>query len=118
MNVVCVNADSTPRFARDVGPDFLAGRHTVGYWFWEIEQFPTTMHAAFDVVDEVWAATDFIVDAVRAAGRKPVFKIPLPIAAPRYSAAFRATGSASRIASRFCSSSTSSASWSGRIRLA
>ena len=60
INVLCVNADSTPRFARDVGPEFFAGRHTVGYWFWEVEQFPETMHAAFDVVDEVWTATDFI----------------------------------------------------------
>ena len=67
INVICVNADSTPRFARDVGPEFFAGRHTAGYWFWEIEQFPDTMRPAFDVVDEVWTATDFIAAAVRAA---------------------------------------------------
>ena len=43
------------------------------------------MHAAFDVVDEVWAATDFIASAVRAAGRKPVFTVPLPVVVPRVS---------------------------------
>ena len=79
INVLCVNADSTPRFARDVGPDFFAGRHTAGYWFWEVEQFPEAMRPAFDVVDEVWTATDFIADAVRSgqcSGRSSGFRCP------------------------------------------
>ena len=83
--MLCVNADSTPRFARDVGPDFFAGRYTAGYWFWEIEQFPDAMRPAFDVVDEVWTATDFIADAVRAANARPVFTIPLSVPVPQYS---------------------------------
>jgi glycosyltransferase involved in cell wall biosynthesis len=86
INIMCVNADSTPRFARDAGRGFFAGRHTVGYWFWEVEQFPESMHAAFNVVDEVWAATDFVATAIRAAGERPVFTIPLPVPVPRYSA--------------------------------
>ncbi len=84
---MCVNADSTPGFAREAGRGFFAGRHTVGYWFWEVEQFPESMHAAFDVVDEVWAATDFVASAIRAAGERPVFTMPLPVPVPRYSPA-------------------------------
>jgi len=84
INVVCVNADSAPRFARDIGPGFFAGRHTAGYWFWEIEEFPPSMYPAFDVVDEVWTATDFVAAAVRAAGRKPVFTVPVPVPVLRY----------------------------------
>ena len=41
------------------------------------------MHRAFDFVDEVWAATDFVAAAIRAARLKPVFTVPLPIAARR-----------------------------------
>ena len=83
INLLCVNADSTPRFAGDIGAGFFAGRHNIGYWFWEIERFPSTMHRAFDFVDEVWAATDFVAAAIRAAHLKPVFTVPLPIAARR-----------------------------------
>jgi glycosyltransferase involved in cell wall biosynthesis/2-polyprenyl-3-methyl-5-hydroxy-6-metoxy-1,4-benzoquinol methylase len=83
VNLLCVNADSTPRFASDVGAEFFAGRHNIGYWFWEIERFPSTMFRAFDVVDEVWTATDFVAAAVRSAGLKPVFTVPLPIATRR-----------------------------------
>jgi 2-polyprenyl-3-methyl-5-hydroxy-6-metoxy-1,4-benzoquinol methylase/glycosyltransferase involved in cell wall biosynthesis len=85
INLVCVNADMTPRFIRDMGPDFTEGRHTVGYWFWEVERFPSYLHAAFDAVDEVWTATDFVAEAVRSAGRKPVFTIPVPLTMPRTS---------------------------------
>ncbi len=87
VNVLCVNADSTPAFARDAGPEFFRNRHTAGYWFWEVEDFPRSMHGAFDIVDEVWTATDFIAEAVRRAGVKPVYTIPLPVSTPQYAAA-------------------------------
>ncbi len=79
VNVVCVNADATPRFARDVGPTFFDGRHTAGYWFWELERFPPSLHGAFADVDEVWTATRFVASAVAAAGVRPVYRIPLPV---------------------------------------
>ena len=79
VNVVCVNADATPRFARDVGPTFFDGRHTAGYWFWELERFPSALHGAFAEVDEVWTATRFVASAVAAAGVRPVHRVPLPV---------------------------------------
>ena len=82
INIVCVNADRTPDFIRDAGRGLLDGRHTVGFWFWELEYFPPIMHAGFDYVDEVWAATDFIATAVRTIGRRPVYRIPLPVPIP------------------------------------
>jgi len=85
VNLVCVNADMTPRFARDMGREFYEGRYTVGYWFWEVERFSPRLDAAFDAVDEVWAATDFVADAVRRAGRAPVFTVPVPLTRPRQS---------------------------------
>jgi glycosyltransferase involved in cell wall biosynthesis len=87
VNLLCVNADTTARLARSVAPSFFAGRHTIGYWFWEVEDFPPSMYPGFDVVDEVWAATDFVADAIRRANRKPVFKVPLPVPVPQISAA-------------------------------
>jgi len=85
INVLCVNADSTPEFVRSAGPDFFQRRYTVGYWFWELERFPPTQHAAFDYVDEVWTATGFVASGIRAVGRKPVYTIPLPVPTPKTS---------------------------------
>jgi glycosyltransferase involved in cell wall biosynthesis len=85
INLLCVNADVTAAFARDAGPAFFADRHTIGYWFWEVDPLPPLMHSAFDHVDEIWTATEYVGDIVRAAaaGRKPVYTVPLPLLPPR-----------------------------------
>jgi glycosyltransferase involved in cell wall biosynthesis len=83
VNVVCLNADRISKFANYVGPEFFTGRHTVGYWFWELEQFPPFMHAGFDVVDEVWAASRFVADAIGRIGRRPTHHVPLALPVPR-----------------------------------
>ncbi len=83
VNIVCVNADRARTFANDVGPGFFENRYTIGYWFWELEQFPAAMHPGFDVVDEVWAATRFVADGVRRIGRRPVHTIPIAVSVPR-----------------------------------
>jgi hypothetical protein len=40
------------------------------------------MHRAFDHVDEVWAATEYMARIFRDAGRKPVHIVPLPLPTP------------------------------------
>ncbi len=85
VNIVCVNADQTPGFAKAAGARFFEGRHTAGYWFWELDRFPAAMHQAFDYVDEVWVASRFVATGIRAIGRRPVFTIPLPVPVPRCS---------------------------------
>ncbi|MEO8071539.1 MAG: hypothetical protein ABI652_09055, partial [Acidobacteriota bacterium] len=84
INLLCVNADVTPAFARAAGPAAFIDRHTIGYWFWEVDPLPAVMHGAFDHVDEVWTATEYVAEIVRtaAAGRRPVFTVPLPLVAP------------------------------------
>jgi glycosyltransferase involved in cell wall biosynthesis len=90
INLLCVNADTTSAFARHADPSFFVDRHTIGYWFWEVDPLPAVMHGAFDHVDEVWTATEYVAGIVRtaAAGRKPVFIVPLPLVAPHRSGVF------------------------------
>src|SRR5205814_734723 len=82
-NVVCINPDSLASFARHTGDDFVTNRYTIGVWFWETAVLPPAFGWAFDLVDEVWCASDFVVDAVtaRAHERTPVWKFPLAIVA-------------------------------------
>ena len=87
VNILCVNADQTEFFVRDAGPQFFDGRYTIGYWFWELDRFPASMHAAFDYVDEVWTATKFVASGIREIGRRPVTTVPLPVPVPRTSPA-------------------------------
>lgn len=80
INVVCVNADRMRRLIDAGGWEALGGRYTVGVWWWEVEDFPETSWRAFDLVDEVWAGSEFVADALRRVSPKPVFHVPMPAA--------------------------------------
>ena len=82
VNLIAINADQLPAFARHVGPRFFADRYNVGLWFWEVEKFPDVMRSAFEWVDEVWVASEFTAAAIRDASPKPVVVLPPPIVAP------------------------------------
>ena len=78
-NVFFINADQM-QVARDaLGATAFAGRYNIGYWLWELEHFPRAWDRAFDLVDEVWAPTEFVRAAIAANTRKPVLKIPVTI---------------------------------------
>ena len=82
VNLICVNADEVPNFARRAGAAFFQNHYTIGLWAWELEEFPRKFAAAFDYVDEVWALSSFARDAIAAASPKPVYAFPLPVVAP------------------------------------
>lgn len=63
-----------------------SGRYVIGYWFWELEEFPEAWLAALDQVDEIMVSSAFVERAVRRVCNKPVTVIPLPILADSASA--------------------------------
>ena len=82
VNLVCVNADMLSQFAAEAGPDFFADRHTIGLWWWEVSTFPEQWLDAFDHVDEVWAGSAFVAEALASVARTPVIRIPTPVRLP------------------------------------
>lgn len=82
INIVCVNADQIAAFAEQAGPELFHGRYTIGVWFWEVEDFPRSLHGCFNYVDEIWVASDFMREAFLKVSPKPVFKFKLPVIKP------------------------------------
>ncbi len=80
-NIVCVNADQVGRVAEVVGRQFFAGRFNVGYWAWELPEFPRHWRSAFEPFDEIWAPSRFVKDAVAKVAPIPVTVVP-PALAP------------------------------------
>jgi len=56
------------------------GSYRIGMWYWEIEYFIPGFLPAFRQLDEIWAPTDFIKDAIAAQAPIPVRTLmpPLP----------------------------------------
>lgn len=78
INLIGINPDMLYRIPTWVGYEEWAKRYNVGYWFWELENFPHEWRYARYLVDEVWVNTDFVANAVRQLHPK-VFKIPFAI---------------------------------------
>lgn len=78
-NAFFLNADQMPTARALLGKRAFAGHHNIGFWLWELETFPHDWRHAFKLVDEVWAPTAFVRDAIGAATDKPVSRMPMPI---------------------------------------
>ena len=89
-NIVVVNADQFLFVVADHGDTLLRDRHTIGYWFWELEHVTESMVRAIDDVDEIWTGSDFVARAFRAVTSKPVRCVPLPVTKPEPSTRDRA----------------------------
>jgi len=83
LNIICINPDSFPAFAEETGRELLHGRYTIGVWFWEVEDFPESLRGAFNYVDEIWVASEFMRETFLKVSPKPVFKFRLPILIPQ-----------------------------------
>ena len=75
VNLFFVNADQLPAVLSSRRA-LLDGRRTVGYWFWELEEFPGRFDGALRLVDEVWVASSFCQKAIAARADVPVVRVP------------------------------------------
>ena len=78
-NLMCVNADVLPDFARTVGPGFFLNRYSIAVWAWEVDPFPEEHLDAFEVVDEVWVISSYMARILEPVSPVPVFTAPLPV---------------------------------------
>jgi glycosyltransferase involved in cell wall biosynthesis len=85
-NLICVTAEQLPLFRHDIGEAFFERRYSIGYWYWELEEFPVDQQASLDLVDEVWVGTEHVRRAVASVTGKPVIHAPIPLTVPATSA--------------------------------
>jgi hypothetical protein len=81
-SIIAVNADQTPKVSRALGVAGNGNNRRIGFWFWELSEFPETSKSAFAHVSEVWCASEFTRDAVAAVSPVTVHHIRLPISVP------------------------------------
>jgi glycosyltransferase involved in cell wall biosynthesis len=78
INIICVNPDTLHLLPSWINYSEWAKTYNIGYWFWELENFPKKWEYATNIVDEIWVATDYVASAMRKSGKK-VVKIPFPL---------------------------------------
>jgi glycosyltransferase involved in cell wall biosynthesis len=82
VNVIHANADQVPLVASVLGDRYLRGRYNVGVWHWELPELPDQWLASFEPLDEIWAPSRFILDALAAKSPRPVVHMPHGVQVP------------------------------------
>ncbi|RXZ80692.1 glycosyltransferase [Paenibacillaceae bacterium] len=75
-NLLHMNADSLLHARMHFGEGLFNDRNNIGYWHWELPDFPDENLPAFDLVREVWAPTSFVQESIAKKSPIPVIRIP------------------------------------------
>lgn len=78
INCLCVNPDLLYLLPKWLRYEEWGRRYNIGYWFWELPNFPKTWRYATKVIDEVWVNTEYVASAMRQACAR-VVKIPFAV---------------------------------------
>ncbi len=83
VNLLHINPPQMPYLWNVYKGANLTPCFNIGVWYWELPEFPDDWLFAFDLVDEIWAASQFVVDSISEKSPIPVLKIP-PCVSPLY----------------------------------
>lgn len=67
------------RIAREYPRLFSEPKVKVGYFLWELPDYPVTFRRALQLVDHIWCPTSFVQQSFLDAVRKLVLALPLPV---------------------------------------
>lgn len=76
VQLFAVNADQATIVHASLGDNYYDSHYNIGYWFWELSDFPEIWKDSFEIYDEIWVATRFVQEAIQAKTSKPVVCIP------------------------------------------
>lgn len=86
ISIIHDNVSHAMTTFRQLGRRFVLDRYAVGYWYWEAAEPPENTAEISTHLDEIWAASEFVADSLRAASAVPVYVMPpsvdLEVAAP------------------------------------
>ena len=79
FNIFCLTAEEHGRFYAERGRSQFVDRYNIGYWPWELSQWPQHWVMLLDLVDEVWVSTQHTYDALAPVCKKPLFRMPMAV---------------------------------------
>ncbi len=82
VNVFHLDAPQSEEIDHHHGRGFRAGRYNVGYWAWELPEFPDGWVVHHRFFDEIWCPSEFARAAIAAKVPKPVLAMPHAIDFP------------------------------------
>lgn len=76
VNILHINADHLPVVMKELGRAWFKDRYNIGFWAWEMPEFPDQWLSSFDLLDEIWVPSTYVNQSVAAKSPVPVITIP------------------------------------------
>jgi glycosyltransferase involved in cell wall biosynthesis len=76
VNVFHLDAPAAADIDAHHGTAFRAGKYNIGYWAWELPEFPDAWIPYFDFLHEIWCPSDFVRAAIADKSPLPVVTMP------------------------------------------
>lgn len=76
VNIIHINPPELPFLFDELGGSFWDGHYNIGFWLWELEEFPPAWRLAFNIFNELWTPSDFISRCLRQSTDLPVTTMP------------------------------------------
>lgn len=78
INIFCMTGIEQTRILCEKGGSWFENRYSIGLWPWELPQWPTAWHHAWNSVQEIWGISQYTANAYNLAP-VPVTQVPLPV---------------------------------------
>lgn len=76
INLIHINPHELGLAFQQLGQKVWDGHYNIGFWLWELEEFPEEWTPCFHCLDEIWTPSEFISNAIRKKTRLPVWTVP------------------------------------------
>jgi len=83
INLMTLNADRLYEFGSE-HPSYFARHFNIGYWAWELPEFPPQWATSFGYADEIWVPSRFTRDSVASNSPVPVQVVPHSLEVEEY----------------------------------
>ncbi len=88
INLFHINADQLLDAKANIGDAQFDGHYNIGYWAWELPEFPDRWLEAIEALDEIWVPSTFCQQSIAGKAAIPVLVMPHSVFEPFVDPAF------------------------------
>lgn len=77
INIICLTAMEHLRYYLTFGEKIFKDRYNIGYWPWELKFFPKNYYHCFQLVNELWASSKYILKSLIRVKKELNYDVPI-----------------------------------------
>ncbi|MEM8514815.1 glycosyltransferase involved in cell wall biosynthesis [Massilia sp. MP_M2] len=83
INMYCLTAIEHGRYFAENGSEAIVKGYNIGYWPWELNEWPDEWSHLFALVNEVWVSSRHTYDSIAPISSVPVILMPMAVEIPQ-----------------------------------